>query len=110
MNTYHPIGWRDVRSSIICFVLNQQPLPCFLTTIFFFLNIGLLCAAEAHSPLLEDLQCEMQQLSLALFSPLDHFQDGDGSAEVPAQLQHLLVGRLIILTVLNVEGREEINI
>lgn len=46
----------------------------------------------------------MQQLSLALLSPLDHFQDGDGSAEIPAQLQHLLVGRLVILTVLTVEG------
>lgn len=42
----------------------------------------------------------MQQLSLALLPPLDHFQDGDGSAQIPAQLQHLLVGRLVILTVL----------
>ena len=39
---------------------------------------------EAGSPLLKDLQCEMQQLSLALLPPLDHLQDGDGSAEIPA--------------------------
>lgn len=53
------------------------------------------------SPLLKDLQCEVQQLSLALLPPLDHFQDGDCSAQIPAELQHLLVGRLIVLTVLN---------
>lgn len=48
----------------------------------------------------------MQQLSLALFPPLDHFQDGDSSAEIPAQLQHLLIGRLVILTVLSGERCE----
>lgn len=42
----------------------------------------------------------MQQLSLALLPPLDHFQDGDGPAEISAKLQHLLVGRLVVLTVL----------
>ena len=41
-------------------------------------------SAEARSPLLKYLQCEVQQLSLALLPPLDHFQDGDCSAEVPA--------------------------
>lgn len=54
-------------------------------------------------PLLEDLQREVQQLSLALLPPLDHLQDGDGSAQIPAELQHLLVGRLVVLTVLNTE-------
>ena len=61
-------------------------------------------AALEMLPLLKDLQCEVQQLSLALLPPLDHLQDGDGSAEIPAQLQHLLVGRLVVLTVLSVAG------
>lgn len=66
-----------------------------------------MCAAPgADSPLLKDLQREMQQLPLALLPPLDHFQDGDGSTEIPAQLQHLLIGRLVILTVLSVEGEK----
>ena len=42
----------------------------------------------------------MQQLPFALLPPLDHLQDGDGSAQVPPQLQHLLVRPLVVLTVL----------
>ena len=55
---------------------------------------------RAVLPLLEDLQGEVEQLSLALLPPLDHLQDGDGSAQVSPQLQHLLVRRLVVLTVL----------
>ena len=55
------------------------------------------------SPPLHHLQSEVQQLSLGLLSPLDHLQDGDSSAQVPAQLQHLLIRRLVILSVLKME-------
>lgn len=53
-------------------------------------------------PLLHYFQREVQQFPLALFSPLDHLQDGDGSAQVPAQLQHLLIRCLVVLSVLEV--------
>ena len=42
----------------------------------------------------------MQQFPLALLPPLDHLEDGDSSAQVSAQLQHLLIRRLVILPVL----------
>lgn len=61
----------------------------------------------AHKPLLKDLQSEMQQLSLALLPPFDHFQDCDGSAQISAQLQHLFVRRLVVLTILRVEDKHE---
>lgn len=51
-------------------------------------------------PLLYDLQREVQQLSLALLSSLDHLQDGDGPAQVPTQLQHFLVRSFVVLTIL----------
>ena len=54
-------------------------------------------------PLLKDLQGEVQQLPLALLPPLDHLQDGDRAAQVPPQLQHLLVRRFVVLTVLESE-------
>lgn len=57
---------------------------------------------QGNSPLLKDLQREVQQLSLALLPPLHHFQNGDGSTEIPAQLKHLFVGGLVILAVLDV--------
>lgn len=41
-------------------------------------------APEKHSPLFKDLQCEVKQLPFALLPPLDHFQDCDSSAEIPA--------------------------
>lgn len=56
---------------------------------------------QVRLPLLKNLQCEVQQLSLALLPPLDHFEDGYSSAQVSAKFQHLLVGRLIVLPVLN---------
>lgn len=57
-------------------------------------------------PLLHDLQGETQQLPLALLPPLDHLQDGDGSAQVAAQLQHLLVRHLVVLAVLKGDQRQ----
>ena len=57
------------------------------------------------SPPLHHLQGEVQQLSLGLFSPLDHLQDGDGATEFSPQSQHLLVRRLIILTILRKQKR-----
>lgn len=69
---------------------SPQPLPNFLTRWSFL-------------PLLHNLQCEMQQLPLALLPPLDHLQDGDSSAQVPAQLQHLLIWHFVVLSVLKVE-------
>jgi len=62
-------------------------------------------AALEMLPLLKDLQCEVQQLSLALLPPLDHLQDGDRSAQVPAQLQHLLIRCLVVLSILETERK-----
>ena len=42
----------------------------------------------------------MQQFPLALLPPLDHLEDGDSSAQVSAQLQHLLIRRLVVFSVL----------
>lgn len=69
----------------------QQPLPNSLWEDF---------TRWSFLPLLHNLQCEVQQFPLALLPPLDHLQDGDSSAQVPAQLQHLLIRRLVILSVL----------
>ncbi len=52
------------------------------------------------APLLYNLQCEVQQLSFALLSSLDHLQDCDGSAQVPTQFQHLLIRSFVVLTIL----------
>lgn len=79
--------------------LQSEQLPdFFLHKVYVPMNCVCVCV---RSPLLKDLQCEVQQLSLTLLPPLDHLQDGDGPAEVPAQLQHLLVGRLVVLAVLS---------
>ena len=61
----------------------------------------------APLPLLHDLQGEVQQLPLALLPPLDHLQDGDGPAQVAPQLQHLLVRRLVVFTVLERDRERE---
>lgn len=58
---------------------------------------------SASSPPLHHLQREVQQLSLGLFSPLDHLQDGDSPTELSPQSQHLLVRRLVVLTVLTTD-------
>ena len=51
-------------------------------------------------PLLKDFQGEMEELSLALLSLLHHFQDGNGTTQLSTELQHLLIQRLIIFTIL----------
>lgn len=55
---------------------------------------------EVCVPLLHNLQREVQQLSLALLSFLDHLQDGDGATQVPSKFEHLFIRCLVILTVL----------
>lgn len=62
---------------------------CWTITIFTNTDTGKL--HHFYQPLLHDFQRETQQLPLALLPPLDHLQDGDGSAQVTTQLQHLLV-------------------
>jgi len=54
----------------------------------------------SSSPPLRLLQGEVQHLSLGLLPPLDHLQDADSPAELSPQPQHLLVRRLVVLTVL----------
>lgn len=51
-------------------------------------------------PLFYNFQGEVQKFPFALLPPFDHLQDGDGSAQVSAQLQHLLIGRFIVLAIL----------
>ena len=63
------------------------------------------------SPLLHHLQGEVEQLTLGLLPSLDHLQDGDRTAELPPQFQHLLVRRLVVFAVLgaNRRGRQTLN-
>lgn len=54
------------------------------------------------SPLLHDLQRQVQQLPLALLPPLDHLEDGHSPAEVPTQLKHFFIRGFIIFAVLKI--------
>lgn len=51
-------------------------------------------------PLLEHLDRQVAELALHLLTSLHQFQECYGSRQVTAQLQHLLVRRLVILPVL----------
>lgn len=42
----------------------------------------------------------MKMFALRFFSSLDELQQGNGSAEISAQFEHLLVARLVVLTIL----------
>lgn len=65
-------------------------------------RLGHYRAAKVASlvPLLEHLNRQMDELPLALLPAFDELQQGHGPDKVPPQLEHLLVGHLVVFPVL----------